>query len=112
VVDSEEMAVLDNAFAAAPRANRGVQLYFGAREVARMKERYAAAAQRRLSTNDALTAHLVTCVRRLDGDEEPRALTIPVDLRRFLGLSPSATGNLVGEIHLDCPPWTTSPPRT
>jgi hypothetical protein len=104
MVGSEEMAVLDNAFAAAPRANRGVQLYFGAREVARMKERYAAAAQRRLSTNDALTAHLVSCVRRLDDDEGPRALTIPVDLRRFLGLSPSATGNLVGEIHLDCPP--------
>ena len=104
VVGGEEKEVLDKAFAAAPRLNRGVQLYFSAREIARMKERYAAAAQRRLSTNDALTAHLLTCVRRLDDDEEARVLTMPVDLRRFLGLSPSATGNLVGEIHLECPP--------
>lgn len=103
-VEREEMELLDKAFAAAPRANRAVQLYFGAREVARMKERYAAAAHRRLSTNDVLTAHLVTCVRRLDEDAQARALTIPVDLRRFLGLSPIATGNLVGEIHLECPP--------
>jgi hypothetical protein len=103
-VGRDEMEALDKAFAAAPLANRAVQLYFGAGEVARMKERFTAAAQRRLSTNDVLTAHLITCVRRLDDDTQARALTIPVDLRRFLGLGPSATGNLVGEIHLDCPP--------
>ena len=104
MVGPEEMAELNKAFVAAPRANRAVQLYFGASEITRMKERYAEAAQRRLSTNDVLTAHLITCVRRLDQDEEARSLLIPVDLRRFLGLSPNDTGNLVGEIFLDCPP--------
>lgn len=104
VVGPVERVLLDQAFAAAPRANRAVQIYFGAREAGRMKERFTAAAQRRLSTNDVLTAHLVTCVRRLDDDEEQRALTIPVDLRRILGLPAGTTGNLVGEIYLECPP--------
>lgn len=103
MVDRAEMARLDQAFGAASLANRAVQIHFGAREVARMKERFSAAAQRRLSANDVLTAHVVTCVRRLDGDAEVRTLTIPVDLRRFLGLPPGTTGNLVGEIHLRCP---------
>jgi hypothetical protein len=103
VVDREEMALLDQAFAAAPRANRAVQIHFAAAEVARMKEHFAAAAQRRLSTNDVLTAHLVTCARRLDEDTRLRALTIPVDLRRFLDLPLGAVGNLVGEIHLESP---------
>lgn len=105
LVTAEEMAQLEEIIAAMPRANRAVQIYFDEHEIARMKERYGAAAQRRLSTNDVLTAHLVTCVRRLDGDtDEPRALTVPVDLRRFLGLPPGAIGNLVGEIHFACPP--------
>ncbi len=103
MVGGEETALLDQAFAAAPRANRAVQIHFGAREVARMKEQFSAAAQRRLSANDVLTAHVVTCARRLDGDSEVRALTSPVDLRRFLGLPPGIVGNLVGEIHLQSP---------
>ncbi len=103
-VDAGQRAALDQAIAAAPLANRAVQIYFGPCEVARMRERFTAAAQRRLSTNDVLTAHVVSCVRQLDGDEAARALTIPVDLRRFLGLSLGSVGNLVGEIHLECPP--------
>ena len=102
VVDSVEAAELARAVEAATRANRTVQIYFGDSETARLRERLGARVGRRLSTNDVLTAHVVSTVRRLDGDGAARFLTIPVDLRRLLGLPPDALGNLLGEVHLRC----------
>jgi hypothetical protein len=39
----------------------------------------------------------------LDGDEEPRALTVPVNVRRPLNLPSAVLGNLLSEIHLETP---------
>lgn len=102
VVDAAEAAELARAVETATRANRTVQIYFGEPETARLRARLGAQAGRRLSTNDVLTAHVVSTARRLDGDGAARFLTIPVDLRRLLGLPADALGNLLGEIHLRC----------
>jgi hypothetical protein len=68
-----------------------------------MRETYSAAAGRRLSSSDVLCAHMVCAVRELDGDGEARALTVPVNVRRPLGLPQAVLGNLLGEINLETP---------
>ncbi|MCG6497883.1 acyltransferase [Kitasatospora sp. A2-31] len=95
-----EAAALAREVAAGPRANRTVQIHFGDAELARMRERFTAEAGRRLSTGDALCAHVVHTVRELDGDTEARGLTVPVNVRRPLGLPSALVGNLLSEIHL------------
>jgi transferase family protein len=97
----EEAALLAREVALAARANRTVQIYFGADETARMRSAYSEATGRRLSTGDVLCAQVVCAVRELDGDEEDRGLTVPVNVRRPLGLPPEVLGNLLGEVHLE-----------
>jgi hypothetical protein len=101
--DPDEAAGLAHEIAVSGRANRTVQIYFGAAETDRMRESYQAAAGRRLSGSDAICAHVVCAVRELDGDTEARALTVPVNVRRPLGLPPTVLGNLLSEIHLEAP---------
>ncbi|MEV7598326.1 acyltransferase [Kitasatospora sp. NPDC089797] len=86
--------------AVGPRANRTVQIAFGDAEIARMREEFGAVAGRRLSAGDVLCAHLVSTLRDLDGDRAERMLTVPVNVRRWLGLSPDLLGNLLSEVHL------------
>ncbi|MFC9330445.1 acyltransferase [Kitasatospora sp. NPDC057015] len=97
-----EAEQLGREVAGALRSNRTVQVYFGPAEVDRMRQEFGARAGRRLSTGDVLCAHVVSSVRELDGDEEVRWLTVPVNVRRPLGLSADLVGNLLSEIHL---PW-------
>lgn len=104
VLDSEEAAALGREVDTALRANRMVQVYFTDAEVAAMRAAFTAKAGRGLSANDVLCAHVVTAMRALDEDPESRRLTMPVDLRRRLGLIPGVLGNLLGEIHLTCAP--------
>jgi hypothetical protein len=97
----------DFAVAFAPDANRTVHLYFTAAEVARIREEFSAAAGRKLSTNDALCAHLVSAVRGLDDEDDGRTerlLTLVVNLRRRYDLPASVIGNLLGHIHVTGPP--------
>jgi len=97
----------DIAAAFAPDANRTVHVYFTTAEVARMREEFGAAAGRKLSTNDVFCAHLVGAIRSLDDEDDGRAdrlLTVVVNLRRRFDIPPSALGNLLGHIHLWCPP--------
>ncbi|OKI18447.1 acyltransferase [Streptomyces sp. CB03911] len=98
----EEAALLGREVAGALRANRTVQVYFGRAEVDRMRQELSAQAGRRLSSGDVLCAHVVSTVRELDADAELRWLTVPVNVRRPLGLSAGLVGNLLSEIHL---PW-------
>ncbi|HEX3649361.1 MAG TPA: acyltransferase [Pseudonocardiaceae bacterium] len=84
-------------------ANRTAQVYFAAAEVARMRQKFVADAGRPLSANDVLCAHLTTTTRRLDDDTEDRMLTVPVNLRRPLGLADDAVGNLLGDVQVRCP---------
>ncbi|MED7953846.1 acyltransferase [Streptomyces sp. BE303] len=100
----EESALLAREVAAGPRANRTVQLYFGDAEIARMREEFSAAAGLRVSGGDAVCAQVVHTVRQLDGDTETRTLTVPVNVRRPLGLPDSLLGNLLGDIHLPYAP--------
>ncbi|MEV6978333.1 acyltransferase [Kitasatospora sp. NPDC093806] len=102
--DPVERALLDREVAAGPRANRTVQLYFGEAEIARMSAEFGAAAGVRVSAGDAVCAHVLHTVRELDGDAETRWLTVPVNARRPLGLSPALIGNLLGDIHLPYTP--------
>jgi hypothetical protein len=106
VAQAEERArEIGEAFA--PDANRTVHLFFTAAEVARLRDRFSAAAGRPLSTNDAFCAHLVGTIRELDDEDDgltERLLTIVVNLRRRFDLPAAVIGNLVGQIHLLCPP--------
>ncbi|MBP0449353.1 hypothetical protein J5Y04_07280 [Kitasatospora sp. RG8] len=95
-----EAAVLAREVAAGPRANRTVQIYFGDDEIARMRADFEKESGRRLSSGDAICAHVVSVVRELDGDREERRLTVPVNARRPLGLPASLVGNLLSEVHL------------
>ncbi|GAA1256064.1 hypothetical protein GCM10009665_53150 [Kitasatospora nipponensis] len=101
-----EAALLAQEVASAGRANRTVQVYFDAPELDRMREHFSAVAGRWLSSNDALCAHVLGAIRQLDdpADAEERELTVPVNVRGFLGLPAGALGNLLGEIQLPCPP--------
>lgn len=101
---AEEAEELGRELRAAPRANRIVQVYFGAGEVARMRAAYSAEAGVRLSTNDVVLGHLNSTIRRLDNDTEARTLAMPVNVRRHLGLPHHTIGNLVSELKITCPP--------
>ncbi|MFJ7244844.1 acyltransferase [Kitasatospora sp. NPDC098652] len=95
-----EAAQLAREIAAGPRANRTVQIAFTEAEVDRMREEFGAAAGRRLSAGDVLCAHVLATLRELDGDLAERMLTVPVNARRWLGLSPALVGNLLSEVHV------------
>jgi Transferase family len=96
----DEAAALQREVMVAGRANRTVQVYLGAEEVSRMRQKFSAEVGRALSVNDVLCAHLVTTVRQLDDDVEDRFLAIPVNVRRLLDLPATLIGNVLGEIHL------------
>jgi hypothetical protein len=95
------------AAAFAPDANRTVHVYFTDAETARLRAGFSAAAGRPLSVNDVLCAHLVGTIRGLDDEDDGRAerlLTLVVNLRRRFGLPAGVIGNLVGNLHVSCPP--------
>jgi hypothetical protein len=102
IVDAEESAEISGVLNSAMLANRLVQIYFGAAEVARMRESYSATAQCALSANDVLSAHVIDTILRLDGDHETRSVVTPVNLRRRLGVPDGTVGNLFGEICVPC----------
>ncbi|GAA4873659.1 acyltransferase [Kitasatospora terrestris] len=102
VPDAAEAAALAAEVAAAGRANRTLQVFFAEEEVARLHREAADAAGRRLSAGDALTAHVVATLRELDGDTGTRWVTVPVNVRRALGMPATLVGNPLSEIHL---PW-------
>ncbi|MFI2610484.1 acyltransferase [Kitasatospora sp. NPDC018619] len=97
---AQEAELLAREVAAGPRTNRIVQIAFTDAELARMREEFGSAAGRRLSSGDVLCAHLLGTLRELDGDGAERMLTVPVNVRRWLGLSPALVGNLLSEVHL------------
>ncbi|BAJ28270.1 MULTISPECIES: acyltransferase [Kitasatospora] len=102
-----EAAELRRAVAGASLANRTVQVWFSPAETARLRAAHSADAGRRLSANDALCAHLLHVLREIDGaGDEEQTLTMPVNLRRVLGLPDGALGNLLGEIRLPYRPGT------
>ena len=106
---AEEAEVLAAEVQASSRANRTVQIYFGAAELTRMRDQLAAEAGRQLSINDALTAHIHTSIRDLDDYDGPRPISMAVNIRPRLGLPSSVVGNLITDLNLTCLPQTTAP---
>lgn len=104
VPSTAQAQLLAREVAVGPRANRTVQIYFGDAEVERMRAEFSETAGRRLSSGDVLCAHVVSTIRELDGDEAERWLTVPVNARRWLGLSPALVGNLLGDVHVSYRP--------
>ena len=95
-----EAAELNQVIASALRANRVVQAYFTDAEIARMKDAVTAAAGRRLSTNDVLCGHIQSTIRALDDDVEARPMSLPVNVRKHVGLPDTVVGNLTSEIYV------------
>jgi hypothetical protein len=108
IPEPEEAEVLAAEVQAIARANRVVQVYFGADEVSRMRDHFAAEAGRKLSTNDVLCAHIHTSLREFDDYDGPRRIFIPVNIRPRLGLPPAMVGNMIGDFYLTCAPQTTA----
>lgn len=102
-VGPEEAAALNREVAVATRANRTAQIYFSDTEVERLRTEFGAQTGRKLTANDVLCAHVVGAIRALDQDHEVRTLTIPVNIRRALGIPTDTIGNLVGDINLHAP---------
>jgi hypothetical protein len=106
--DADEAAALMKELGSALRANRVVQAYFTDAEVATIKAEITAAAGQRLSTNDVLCGHVLSTIRVLDDDQEGRAMAMPVNVRKHLGLPDSTVGNLVNEIYMTTAPKSTA----
>jgi hypothetical protein len=106
LLDAGEAAELRRQVELAARSSRTVQVYLGDAEVRRMRDELSDAAGRELSRNDAVCAHLVSTIRRLDGDPQTRVVTLPVDMRRRYDLPPGVVGNLLSEISLPWAPHT------
>ncbi|MCX4750750.1 acyltransferase [Kitasatospora sp. NBC_01287] len=102
--DAADAARLTREIEQAALANRTVQVYFTDDEPARMRAEFSEQAGTRLSTNDVLTAHLMSTLRQLDENHDEQYLTMPVNLRRFLDAPPGVLGNLLGEVYLAGPP--------
>jgi hypothetical protein len=93
--EAEQMPAME----AAVRGTRTVQVHFTGTETARMRDRFSELAGRKLSRNDVLCGHLVSTVCTLHGSGETRFVTMPVDLRRRLGIPPGTVGNLMDDLH-------------
>ncbi|QWF84534.1 acyltransferase [Amycolatopsis sp. CA-230715] len=81
-----------------------VQLAFTEAEVARLRDALRVKAGRWLSASDAVSAHVLTSLAGLEDPPKARDLTVPVNIRRPLGLSASVIGNLLGKIELPYAP--------
>ncbi|HEV2635725.1 MAG TPA: acyltransferase [Actinocrinis sp.] len=108
-VGPEEAAGIEREVAGALRANRTVQIYFTDVEVDRLREEFGAETGLKLTANDVLCAHVVGAIRTLDRDRAERTLTIPVNIRRAMGIAPETIGNLVGDINLTAPAGRPAP---
>lgn len=99
----DEAELIKQTVAAAPLANRTVQLYFGPDELQRMRTAVSEEAGRALSINDVVCGHLSATLWDLAEDDQPRRLAVPVNVRRYLGLPAELIGNVLGEIVLTRP---------
>ena len=80
-----------------------LQFYFSDDEINNMKQELSEQAARKLSKNDVLCSHLFGIISELDGDNSPKerlhqrakSLSIVVNYRSRLELSPNILGNFV-----------------
>jgi transferase family protein len=104
LLGEDEAANLEREVEAAFMTSRNVQIYFTDAEVARMRAEFGAATGCRLSAADVLCGQVVTAIRRLDEDTEPRKLATAFNFRRTFGMPANLIGNLTNELYLTCAP--------
>lgn len=77
-----------------------VNFYFSADELSRMKQTFSQKANRLLSSNDVLCAHLCSWIAHFDSEQLERYLAIIVNYRSRTQLSTSALGNFFETIQI------------
>jgi hypothetical protein len=87
------------------RKQRTYSRYFGADEIARMREEFTAPARGadfiRLSANDVVCAHIAEAIMAMDPAADRRTLAIMVNARNRCGLDPMLAGNILTTMNLD-----------
>lgn len=81
------------------RKQRTLSLYFGADEIARMRDAYGS--RMRLSANDVVCAHVSEALMTADPAVDRRTLAIAVNARNRCGLDPMLVGNIITTLNLD-----------
>lgn len=80
------------------RDKRRVTFYFDRDELGRMRDTLQSACGKRLSTNDAVSAHVCSVISERDLKRRDRRMSIAVDYRRRAGLPLSLLGNMVSAV--------------
>ena len=81
------------------RKQRTLSLYFGADEIARMRDAYTS--QMHLSANDVVCAHISEALMKADSAVECRTLAIAVNARNRCGLDPMLVGNIITTLNVE-----------
>ncbi|ORB63450.1 acyltransferase [Mycolicibacterium tusciae] len=81
------------------RKQRTLSLYFGDREVARMREAYEK--RMRLSVNDVVCGHVCEALMTADPAVDRRTLALSVNARNRCGLDPMLVGNILSALNID-----------
>ena len=76
--------------------------HFTDEELARLREAQQQHSARRISRNDALSAHIVSLLNRADPREQPRKLTATTNWRRKRDLPDTLIGNFIGTFDIEC----------
>jgi hypothetical protein len=106
LMEPEEAAGMGAWLARSAQETEVVQIHFTGDEADRMREWFCVKANRWLSANDALYAHILHTMRELGGDTAPRYLGFPVNIRRRMGIPPSVAGNMLSIVDLPYAPDT------
>ncbi|HEY9648500.1 MAG TPA: acyltransferase [Chroococcidiopsis sp.] len=77
-----------------------LRFYFSADELNRMKQELSAQANRNLSRNDVLCAHMFSLIAKLDNYNKKRILAIALNYRSRLKLPETLAGNFIAGIKL------------
>jgi hypothetical protein len=106
LMDPPEAAEVWGGLAGSMETSTVLQVQFTQAEAEVMRKTFARDAGRALTENDALCAHLLDTLCRLDDDTETRRLGFPVDIRPYLKVPPSMVGNLINVVDIARVPGT------
>ncbi len=82
------------------RDKLSLRFYFSVEELNTMKQELSAQANRNLSRNDVLCAHMFSLIARLDNYNKARFLAIALNYRSRLNLPENISGNFIAGIKL------------
>jgi hypothetical protein len=82
------------------RTRRRLTLSFDPDELARMRDSLQSECGQRLSTNDALNAHMCGVISACDPVQRDRKLSVAVSFRKHVGISDNLIGNMVSTVEV------------